>query len=221
MGESLVREIVLMGHATVAVKKLPGFEAHHSVPVRNDAYHNAWIGKIAAPDMEAELDQLAKSIRLHLGAKRKDIQGGVDGTGGVLDAPGFTYRLTVKLDSENLKQTVWVRELTPGEEPGALLRSPELNTLFPDSFNVLSLRFARPLDVAAVIDTWEERGLDVDYPLDASRCELATGHDDVQIRVTQDDARIHFPGNQSPLVLVSSYDELSSDDYPAGLPRLI
>jgi hypothetical protein len=220
MSESLVREIVLMGQSTVAVKKLPGFEAHHSVPVRNDAYHNAWIGKIAARDMEAELDGLAKSVRGHLGAKRRDIQGGVDSGTGVLDAPGFTYRLTVKLDAGNLKQTVWVRELSPDVEPGTLLRSPELNALFPDSFNVLSLRFTRPLDVAAVIDTWEERGLEVDYPLDASRCELAAGGDDVQIRVTQDDARIHFPENQSPLVLVSSYDELSSDDYPAGLPRL-
>ncbi|PCJ56998.1 MAG: hypothetical protein COA73_11255 [Candidatus Hydrogenedentota bacterium] len=221
MSESVVREIVLAGQSTVGVKKLLGFEAHHSVPRINDSYHNAWIGKIAVRDMEAELDGLAKSVRLHMGSKRRDIQGGVDGNTGVLEAPGFVYRLTVCLDADKLNRTVWVRELTPGEEPGALLRSPEINDLFPDSFNALSLRFSRPLDVPAVIDAWEDRGLDVDYPLDASRCELPVGDDGVQIKVTQDDARIHFPDNQPPLVLVSSYDELTSDEFRGGLPHLI
>ena len=71
--------ITLRGSERSGVKRLSGFEKHHTVPLRVDDYHNAWIAQIATEELESSINDLSKNLRQHLNYKREDITAGIDG----------------------------------------------------------------------------------------------------------------------------------------------
>ena len=171
MKEIEIRSIVLRGKERRPVKKLAGFEKHHSLPQRADAYHNGWIGKIAAADLEEEINDLVGLLRRQLGLKRADFEAHVDGAAAVVRTSQFEFTVSVALVEGNLSEVCWTRELTPLEHISAL-KAPGVNEVFGDQLSEIDLQLVHRAEIQELIDAFEEKGLDVDYPYDCTSCKI-------------------------------------------------
>ncbi len=204
--EHLAR-VTLHGIETSLVKRLSGFQKHHTVPQRADDYHNAWIATLAHPELEGQLNDITRLLRTELNYKRKDIVAGLDGNTGMISTPTFTYTLTVELDPQNPMQIIWQREITEISKLD-IIADPEFSEQIGDHYQQTQFHTASPVSIEALIDTLEENDVDLDYPHDAATCTLLLPQIQGHILLHPNGFTIHYPAPQLPHTLLYDLENI-------------
>ncbi len=199
--------ITLHGIETSLVKRLSGFQKHHSVPQRADDYHNGWIAQIAHPELESNLNQITKLLRQELNYKRKDITAGLDGNSGIISTPTFTYHLTIELDAQNPAQVNWQREISEISELD-IITNPQLSTQLGSNYLQTQFNTPSPVSIETLIDTLEDNDIDLDYPHDAATCTLPIPQIQGHILLHPNGFTIHYPAPQPPHTLLNDLQNI-------------
>jgi len=196
--------VAVLGSWRQPVKRLEGFEPHHFIPPRADDYHNAWIGKIAQPELTAEIESLRAKSRETRGWKRAQLPATVDAGFATLESPEWRFRISVRLDPDKKGVAVFGRRL---ETCDAAPISPEqLDALFDPVFNRVEIVPTASADIPALIDRFEARGWPVEYPLDDAYAEFTIPHGVVHIESQR--IQIDFDADELPGQLLRNASHL-------------
>ena len=190
------------------IKELPGFRPNHSVPKEATSQTRLYVAGIGETGVERDLERVARLLREAFGLKRKELSSiGPDRGGGSLVCPQLTYTATVSQADDDPGVAVTRREVEPSSPD--VLADPGLAFAFAPGFTALERRFAEPADVEAVIDAVEDADPpevnSLDYPLDASTCELRLAGFGGMVRVTAENVAILAPMPVPPGDLVKAW----------------
>ena len=199
--------ITLRGVDRSGVKRLSGFEKHHTVPHRVDDYHNTWIAQIASEELEASINELGKNLRQHLNYKRKDITAGLDGNTDFLNTPTFGYRLTIALDPKSAAHVEWSREIT-GITQTDIILDGEVSLILGEHYLETCFQAMRPISIEELIDTFEENDAEVDYPHDCAFCTVPLPQIDGQVIVHPTGFTIEYGYPQAPHTLLRDVHDI-------------
>ncbi|MCE9530409.1 MAG: hypothetical protein K8T89_04650 [Planctomycetes bacterium] len=169
------------------LKELRGYQKGHNVPEGNSPYARKFVAKIAAEDMQADLDRMFQILRETFNFKRKQIESSIDESSGVIRTPRFHYSVQVLPDPSDSSHILWRRELTALSDPLAI-REPEFQSVFGNMFTMLVFEFAVPIAIEKLIDQLEEEdrpGLKLKYTGDLSHCEITVKGFAGSIRIDQ------------------------------------
>ena len=211
---SYVTRLSLVGRSQGAVRNLAGFKKqHHTVPDNVSAATTAFLGKLCAPELKEEGEQLYQRTKTALGYKRTQLSLEVAGPGALLIAQDFTLELAYALEPADPAAYVITRTLHNLRGAG-LAEQPEFDQLFARMFSGIIFGLARTVRVEAVIDVIEALGgdsdLTVNYPSDCRHCVLSV--ESVAASVVCDGTMLEmrFPGNGSPRELLAAFAAVRS-----------
>lgn len=171
------------------VKELRGFRRGHQPPAEYTDHTAAFVARIAADDLSAELDERFADFRRLLGCRRTDllVSGPEAGTA-LIAAPGFEYRITAQLAPDQPSEVIWRRQLS-GFTAASQIAAPRLAQTFPSVFDTLEFLPLQPIDPAAIIDRLEDQPqsqIALDYDRHATWCTLTFQRPIVVLRITSD-----------------------------------
>lgn len=204
-----VSRISLVGRGTGLVKNLAGFrKQHHTVPDAVNPATTAFLGKLCAPDLAEEAEQIFQRAKEGFRYKRTELSLDVTSPVAVLTARDFTLEITYALEKANPAAYEITRTLHSLAN-GGLVARPELNALFAGAFTGLVFVLTKGVKVEAVIDAVEAQDtvgkLTVAYPSDCRHCVLSV--EGVVGEVICDGATLEmrFPRPGSPADLMESF----------------
>ena len=205
---------------TKPVKELRGFRPGHREPREVNSQTRHYIAGIAADDLRAEAEGLAKRLREGLGLRRRGLTPlgpeVAEGRGVIsLATPILTAVLSIAQHDTDPGQAVWRREASVPDP--RTLAEPGLAFAFAPGFTTLERAFDEPVSVEDLIDALEDRldaeeaggpaaGLvDVNYPLDASSCTVRLAGLDGAVHVTPEAAAVRTRTAHPPGDLVTAW----------------
>lgn len=173
-----IRNVALVSEQRSLVRSLSGFrKKNHKVPDECNDRTQAFIQKIAAEEIGADLDIRFAEFRKHFGFKRVDLNVSDPDNGvGTIATPWFDYRITVTQADDDPTEAVWRRQVTEFRETKALLSS-EFATTFGKLFNAVEFEPPAPIDMEAFIDNIEDRSdsdLNIEFDRTTTWCDLTT-----------------------------------------------
>ena len=192
------------------VKSLGGFrKSLHRPPTDTLASSRDWIARLAEPDLVRELEETLPRLRQHFGYKRKDLRadGPAGGAASVL-TPDFTYHLSAEQHPGRPDWAILRRRLTEFRSIDVVGRDA-LSHAFPSGFSSLYQPFESPADVPTLIDAIEDElpaavtGLD--YPPDATHCDLELRGFDGRVRIVREGLTVTAATSESPAVLAGHF----------------
>ncbi|MFM7058673.1 MAG: hypothetical protein ACKO2P_17300 [Planctomycetota bacterium] len=193
------------------VRDLKGFRRGHAAPTEYSDHTAAFVARIAADDLSAELDERFADFRRLLRCRRTDLQvtGPEAGTAAIA-APGFEYRITAMLAEDQPTDVIWRRQLS-GFTDVARIAAPELSQVFPAVFDTLEFLPLQPADPAAVIDRLEDQPqsqITLDYDRHATWCTLSFRRPAVTLRICADSVSLKLQQPAAPEVLYQLFLKL-------------
>lgn len=193
------------------VKDLKGFRRGHATPTEYSDHAAAFVARIAADDLSAELDERFADFRRLLRCRRTDllVSGPEAGTAAIA-APGFEYRIAALLATDEPSEVIWRRQLTGFTEPDRIA-APEISQVFPAVFDTLEFLPLLPADPAAVIDRVEDQQqsqIKLDYDRHATWCTLTFQRPIVVLRITADSVSLKLQQPSTPEVLFNLFLKL-------------
>jgi hypothetical protein len=189
------------------VKELRGFAKGHAVPDRASAAARKFIARLAADDIQADLEKTYQSLRESYGFKRRQLESSHADGNGVIRTPRFVYSISVACDPGDAAVVVWRREISSLRDP-LVVRSPEFHDVFGTQFSSLVFEFSEPIDVAELVDRLEEEerpGVKLSCASDASWCEIAVKGFHNAIRVDRTNLIIDGPNSSSAASLLDQF----------------
>jgi hypothetical protein len=142
--------VVFRGETRRKVKELAGFRKSHQVPATATPAARAFVARLAADDIRADLDRTYDAVREQFGYRRKDLDREPD----LLRTPDFEYEVSVELDPHDPGVAVIRRDIGRLKD-AAFVRSPAF-VAFGKPFDSLVFEFAERLDVSGFVDGLEE-----------------------------------------------------------------
>ena len=191
---------VLRGETRQRVKSLGGYRKFHRLPDRINEGSRRFVGELAAPDIQADVDQFYASIRELLGYKRRDVEGSADRGSGFVRTPDFEYSVSVDLAEDDPTVAVIRREVGGIQNPEVVLSGP-FGQVFGDQFDTLVFEFLRPFDLEAWIDRIEEQmpeGVKLRCAPDASSVEVTLPGVMGLVRLLRDRVEVQAAGPRGP-----------------------
>lgn len=182
---------VLRGESRAKVKSLGGYRKFHRLPDRVGDHARRFVAELAAPDVQADVDQFYAAIRELLGYKRRDVEGSADRGSGHVRTPDFEYSVSVTVADDDPTMAVWRREVSAIRSPEVVLGGA-FGQVFGEQFDSLVFEFTRPFDLEAWIDRIEEdppAGVKLRCAPDCSSCDVATGG--ALVRLYRDRVEVH------------------------------
>lgn len=167
------------------VKDLAGYRKTFQMPDRVTPRANQFFGRVAIPEIKADLDERHAGIIEAFSYRRKDVSRSQDDGSGSIRTPDFEYLLSVELDPDQPGQLLWRRAIGQIIDP-ALVRSPAFQESFGSIADRLIFDFDKPTDVAAFIERYEDRplpGSRMTADPDGAWCEINLGPAAGSIRV--------------------------------------
>jgi hypothetical protein len=212
LSAEIIAGISFIGRGGGAVKALDGFKkGHHTVPDAANAVTNAFLGKICAPELEAQAEALFKSVRTGLGYKRRDVSLELGPAMAVLSARDFTVEIAFALepaDPARYAVTQTLLQLRSGD----LAQTDEFAAIFAGIFSEISFALKKGAAVEAVVDAIEAlddaHGLSVDYPANCSECRISVKGVSAEIRFTGATLDMVFLGSGSPRELMEEFERV-------------
>lgn len=173
---------------------LPGFDKRrgHRVPDSVSTGATAFVRRLAAKEVEQEIEACHVALRTKLGYKRRQLHVAVDADGASIVTPDFEFHLVVGQDPGNPGR-VRLRRTIQGVQTPVILASPAFAEAFGSGFDGLDLPVGRRIDVAGLIDAIEERdppGWTLDYGYEARRLTLTSPHMPLAVEVTAERVRL-------------------------------
>jgi len=193
------------------VKDLKGFRRGHAAPTEYSEHTAAFVARIAADDLSAELDERFADFRRLLKCRRTDLQvNGPEAGTATIAAPGFEFRISALLSPDQPSEVTWRRQLA-GFTDTARIAAPELALVFPAVFDTLEFLPLQPADPAAVIDRIEDQQpsvIQLDYDRHATWCTLTFRRPAVVLRITADSVSLKLQQPATPEVLFNLFLKL-------------
>ena len=215
---NLLSRLSFVQERRLRVRDLGGFRRGHQAPVEYSDHTAAFVAKIAAVDLSAELDERFADFRRVLKCRRTELQASDPECGtAVITAPGFEYRVTASLAADEPSEVIWRRQLS-GFSDRERICAPELAQVFPNVFDTVEFQPLQPPDPAAVIDRIEDQRpaeLVLDYDRHATWCTLTLPRQHVELRITLELVCMRLRQPATPEVLLNLFQHL----HELSLPR--
>lgn len=194
MSEAWLPELSLIGTERKRIKSLVGFRQGHRLPEEKSTYTDAFIGRIAEPELQDDLETRFGVLRSEFQFKRREVTKDGPAAGqGALVTPFFEYVVTIAVDAEDVSQYMFERRVTNVSDLGALADGA-FDRVFATLLNTVEIPAVVPIDVEAVIDAIEDADPDdlvLDYNADASECRVQPRDTGTQIVITADGLSVH------------------------------
>jgi hypothetical protein len=205
----IIASITFVGRGGGQVKSLAGFKkGHHSIPDAANAVTNAFLGKICAPELAADAEELFQSVRSGMGYKRQQISLNTAAPMAVLTARDFVVEIVYALeeaDPARYAVTTTLRELRDLD----VARGEAFARIFAAKFGEISFALKKGAKVEGVIDAIEnldgEGGLSVRYPSDCSECTISVEGIDAEVRCSGSTLDMIFPRAGAPAELIDAF----------------
>src|SRR5688500_12874262 len=94
----LVKRVTLRASTASLVRNLRAFAKGHEVPTRANSHAKKFVARLAAEEIQADIDAVFQAVRDAFGFKRKELEASSEGASGYLRTPRFEYRVHVELD---------------------------------------------------------------------------------------------------------------------------
>lgn len=189
---------VLRGEVRGKVKALGGYRKYHRLPDRVGDHARRFVAELAAPDVQADVDQFYAALRELLGYKRRDVEGSADRGSGYVRTPDFEYSVSVTLAEDDPQTVVWRREVSAIRKPEVVL-SGAFQQVFGDQFDSLVFEFCRPFDLEGWVDRMEEMvpaGVKLRCAPDCSSCDVTVAGFMGVVRLYRD--HVEVQGGRTP-----------------------
>lgn len=189
MSPSDLLDISLIGMERKRIKSLTGFRRGHRVPDEKSGYTDAFIGRIAEANLQADLETCFADLRKHFSLKRRDISKDGPAAGqGTLITPAFEYTISTGIDAADPSHCHFVRRVANLKDVDAIT-SDAFDLCFRSRLDAVEISAVQPIDVEAVIDAIEDADPDeliLDYNADATECRVQPRDSATRITVTAD-----------------------------------
>lgn len=199
----------MLGRTNGAVKRLAGFKKdRHTVPDAVNAATQAFLARLAEPDLAEEAEQWFQRIREAFAYKRRDLSVALAPAAARLDAKDFVFELAWSLSEDDASNYEITRTLS-GVKAGEWLQRAECDAVFAATFTHLVFELKKGVGVEAVIDAVESLPADdtlgVNYPSDCSECTLRVEDVAAEVRCTGATLELVAPRPGSPRELVETF----------------
>lgn len=200
-----LKRVLFRADETGMIRRLSGFKKSHHVPEDVNGAAASFVGRIAETEIKSDLERMFEKIRDAFGYKRLDMEvhGPNDGTGSI-DTPAFAYAVSVTQNPDAAREYVLRREVAEIKDPSVVVSEP-FNELFDGMFDTLEFEFRKPLDLKAVIDALERKGVEVDYDSGSTCCRVSLPKFPVEIVVGANSLQLVHGSPQSPRELVAAF----------------
>lgn len=207
---NIVAGIAFVRRSAGRVNALGGFKkSHHTIPDTANAVTNGFLGKICAPELTEEAENLFQAVRKALAYKRTEVSLSVSSPAAVLTTKDFVVEYLYALQESEPSCYDVTTTLHTLRNP-ELARTEEFAGIFSGWFTELSFGLAKGAKVEAVVDAIEalDGALEVSYPSDCSDCQISVTGVDATVRCTPSSLEIIFPRGGSPRELMDQFAEV-------------
>lgn len=209
MPSSTLAGIRMLGRTSGAVKRLAGFKKdRHTVPDAVNAATQAFVARLAEPEISEEAEQWFRKVREAFAYKRRELSLALSPGLARLEARDFVFELVWALSEEDPSNYETTRTLS-GVKSGEWLQRPECDDIFAGTFTHLVFELKKGVSVEAVIDAVESLpegdALGVDYPSDCHECTLRVPDVGAEVRCTEATLELVAPRAVSPRELVELF----------------
>jgi hypothetical protein len=206
--ESLLASVVLVREQRLRIRDLKGFRKSHQVPTEINDHTNSFVGRIAAEDLNEELNVRFDEFRKALKLKRTEltVQDPEAGTASIT-APYFLYQITARQAEDDAASAVIRRQLGQIRDPESL-KGPGCSMVFGSAFDTVEYMPAHRLDLASFVDEFEDRevtGATLDYDRQLTWCQLVIPGAKGFLRMTADVISVVLTQPQSPDALLATF----------------
>lgn len=204
MSEHWLSDLSLVGVESKRIKSLVGFRQGHRMPDEKSAYTDAFIGRIAEPELQDDLETLFGAVRDAYGLKRREMTKDGPASGqGMLVTPAFDYVASISVSEQDATQYVFERRITNVRDLTAIVDGP-FDQVFGAVLSSVEVVALKPIDVEAVIDAIEDADPDellLDYNADATECRVQPLGTNTRIVLTADGLTVHDVGRAPSMLL--------------------
>jgi hypothetical protein len=202
-GYEQVKRVFFQLEEEVEVRSLSGFiKGRHHVPEWHNSTTESFVEGLAQNEINDEVEKIHTRIRANMNYKRKDM---IVDTGHIV-TPDFEFWAQCAQDPDDPAMAVISHRLT--NILPSIIDDDRFNKVFERSFDDITFKFRKEVDIEDLIDQLEELGaknIKPDYPADCSYCDLAIEGSDLKIRISAKTVTIHAPDVASPKKLVQSF----------------
>lgn len=200
--------VALVGHRIDRVRNLTGFKTSHRVPDEVNDFTNAFVARITADQVDADLGNRYDALRNHFRFKRAQLQvaGPAEGRASIA-TPYFDYSVTVSLNAANPTQVIWRRQLSEIREPRQILTDAS-EQVFGSMFNTVELAPMQTIDLATFIDRLEDldsQRITLAYDKEAGWCRISLVEIVGEIELTAQTLSLRQRNPKSPGHLMQSF----------------
>lgn len=224
----ILEALSFRGHSSGLFKSLSGFKkSFHTVPDAVNATTNAFLAKLAQPELAEEGESIFQRARTLLNYKRKDVTLDLTAGTATLAARDFTLSIAYSLSEDNPAEYVVTRTLENARSTD-FLALPEVDELFAGLFDQVIFQLRRGAPVESVIDAIEnlegsKANLKVTYPSNCATCTISVPGVDAEVRYAAHELAMIFSRTATPGALWESFlavrhaFALSKDETLGGL----
>lgn len=215
--------VTIVGQRIDRVRNLAGFKISHRVPAEVNDFSKAFVARIAADQIDADLGEIYDELRTQFRFKRTDMMVSTPADGrGSIATPYFEYSVIVSLNSHDPSQVIWQRQVSEIREPGQVLAEP-FAAVFGSMFNTVELAPPKPVDLEAFIDRVEDLASEqvtLSYDKDATWCRVSVAGIAGEMEITARTLSLVQRNPKSPGILLQSFLDFQAaliETYGAGM----
>jgi len=203
----------LLNERTEPIKQLSGFQKHFRIPQTVSHSDQQFLGKLATPELDEDLQTTFASLRSAFGFKRKQISvSGPDEGGGMIQTPHFNYEITVSYLEDDPSKIIWRKIISDIRDPEQLY-SPEFVKVFGTQFSILEMVLNDDLDIESIVDLVEDAESDtvsVDYDMEVTWCEIQVAGSIASVKIGPETIRVVSRQEVSPNELRDAYQDVKN-----------
>lgn len=177
--ESSINRIEFLTQSEESVKYLSGFKnGVHRVPKYKSSATEDFVNNISEKEIKEQIDVISGSLRKLLKLRRKDFSVTIDAGYGLFECPYFSYEYSLEQLEEDPSSVKFIGRLTPIDIDKLITVSNEIDSCFPDWFDILIYTLSKAINLEALIDKIEEQDDDffddfeIDYDSEITFIEL-------------------------------------------------
>ncbi|CAN5643708.1 hypothetical protein BH09VER1_BH09VER1_16220 [soil metagenome] len=183
------------------VSDLTGFGKGHFAPKFCNSSGEAFVGRVAEPDVREEIEEVYDAIQRSGKYKSRDVKAG----GGSILTPDFRFSVEYFQDSIDPARYVLNRHLRDVSDV-KLLQEPWFARCFGNKFDAIAITANDSINLQSVIDLGEDaEGVEVWSDMDKSYCSITLESLDGSIHVEPDSVTFNFDNRLPPQELFSRY----------------
>ncbi len=206
-------DVALVGQRIERVRDLAGFRSSHRVPLEANEYGEAFVGRIAADQIDADLDVVYTRLRTEFRLRRAELSVSPPAEGcGSVSTPFFDYSVVVTLNPDDPSRVTWRRQVAEIREPDQVLSEP-FAAVFGSTFQAVELTPAGPVDLGAFIDRLEalqSERITLEYDKSATWCRVRLDGIAGDLEVTARSWLLQQSNSPSPVALVQAFLEFQA-----------